>query len=799
MVLKQKYKDILGFELFDKISKAINNLGRDGMSKSESDDHFIRTLGAYIHRHPIIDKIITEYMHDDVFEYIKFRDVINNQLNYKNPDTGLDSPLVNDAYASFVMNNIEIIEDAIDNSRDKDLTYFGISTMSRGYMMPYETPQSVFMRISCAIHMGDIGAAIKCYNDVSSRLYTYATPTLFNAGSNLQQMSSCFLLNMREDSIDGIYDTLKQTARISANAGGIGIAISNVRAKGSYINGTGGTANGIIPMLRVYNDSSRYIDQGGGKRKGSMAIYLEPWHDEIYEFLELRKNTGKDEMRARDLFTALWIPDLFMKRVREDGMWSLFCPSICPGLQDVHSDEFDELYLKYESEGLYTKQVSAQDLYKKICISQIETGTPYMLYKDHANNKSNQQNVGTIKSSNLCTEIIEYTDKDEVAVCNLASMSLPGYVVDGEFDFDLLYEKVFEVTCGLNKIIDINYYPIDEAKYSNNRHRPIGIGVQGLTDVFMMLGLAYESKEASLLNEKIFETMYNSAMNASLHCAKHYGVWRWTQHTASDTVADLDELPINYDDTYKTGDIISVIGETYVKQSGCYESFHGSPLSKGKFQFDLWGEEPTTDRYDWDALRSEIKKHGVSNSLLIAPMPTASSSQIMGNYESFEPPTSNLFIRRTLTGSFIQINKHLVNELSKLGMWNEDMAEQLRQADGSVQNMDLPQRIKNIYKTSWEVSNKTYVDMAADRGKYVCQSQSMNVYMESPTIKKLGSLHMYTWSKGLKTGSYYIRSRGASDAIKFTSTAKSAGKPSSLPKSTPTVTCTDDVCTMCSA
>lgn len=797
MAVKTKYRDVIGVSLYDTINRSLENLGKDGMTKSEKDDHFVRTLGSYIHRHSAVDKMIVEYLHENVFEYTSFQNTISDQLSYVNPDTGKPSPLVNDRYARFVMDNIEVIENTIDHSRDKDLSYFGISTMSRGYMKPYETPQCVFMRVACAIHIGDIDAAMKCYNDISNKMYTYATPTLFNAGTDLQQMSSCFLLNMKEDSIDGIYDTLKQTAKISKNAGGIGLAISGVRSKGSYINGTGGTSNGIIPMLRVFNDSSRYIDQGGGKRKGSIAVYLEPWHPEVYEFLDLRKNTGKDEMRARDLFTAMWIPDLFMKRVKEDGVWSLFCPNKCPGLQDSYGDKFEELYLKYENEGLYDRQVSAQDLYKKMCVSQIETGTPYMLYKDHANRKSNQNNIGTIKSSNLCTEIIEYTDENEVAVCNLASMSLPAYVVDDEFDYATLHDKVFEVTCGLNKVIDLNYYPIDEARNSNSKHRPIGIGVQGMADVFMMLGISYESDEASMMNEMIFETIYNAAMEASVYCAINYGVWEYTHHKVSNPDAVLESLPSQYDDKYSIGDIINVNGSTYVKQSGCYKSFNGSPLSKGKYQFDLWGEKPTTNRYDWEGLMKRIQSHGVSNSLLIAPMPTASTSQIMGNYESFEPASSNLFIRRTLTGSFIQINKHLVKDLSELGLWNDDMAENLRLNDGSVQNLDVPSHTKEIYKTVWEVNNKTYVNMAVRRGKYICQSQSMNVYMQSPTVKKLSSLHMYTWSKGLKTGSYYIRSRGASDAIKFTSSKSAESSNSSAPSMT--VTCTDEICTVCSA
>jgi ribonucleoside-diphosphate reductase alpha chain len=565
---------------------------------------------------------------------------------------------------------------------------------------------------------------------MSERWFTHATPTLFNAGTPKPQMSSCFLLTMKEDSIDGIYDTLKQTAKISQSAGGIGLAIHGIRATGSYIGGTNGTSNGIIPMLKVFNDTARYVDQGGGKRKGAFAIYLEPWHADVFEFLDLRKNHGKEEMRARDLFYALWIPDLFMKRVEQDGEWSLFCPNEAPGLHESWGDQFEQLYEQYESEGRARRTIKAQELWFAILEAQIETGTPYLLYKDAANSKSNQQNLGTIKSSNLCTEIIEYTAPDEIAVCNLASLALPRFVINGQFDHEKLYEVTYQATKNLNKIIDYNYYPVEEARNSNLRHRPIGLGVQGLADVFIQLRLAFESDAARTLNKEIFETIYFAAMTASKDLAK---------------------------------------------VEGPYETYAGSPVSKAQFQFDLWGVEPSL-RWDWYSLKAEVLKYGVRNSLLVAPMPTASTSQILGNNECFEPYTSNIYVRRVLSGEFVVVNKHLLNDLIELNLWNDEMKNRIISNNGSIQKIDdIPDQIKDVYKTVWEIKQRTLIDMAADRGAYICQSQSLNLFVDAPTTSKLTSMHFYGWRKGLKTGMYYLRSKAASQAVQFT-VEKQGGK-----------------------
>jgi ribonucleoside-diphosphate reductase alpha chain len=586
-----------------------------------------------------------------------------------------------------------------------------------------ERPQHMYMRVAVGIHRDDIENAIKTYHLMSERWFTHATPTLFNAGTPKPQMSSCFLLTMKDDSIDGIYDTLKQTAKISQSAGGIGLSIHNIRATGSYIGGTNGTSNGIIPMLRVFNDTARYVDQGGGKRKGAFAIYLEPWHADVFEFLDLRKNHGKDEMRARDLFYALWVPDLFMQRVEAGGDWSLFCPHEAPGLADTWGADFEKLYTQYEAEGRERRTVKAQDLWFAILDAQIETGTPYLLYKDSANRKSNQQNLGTIKSSNLCTEVIEYTAPDEVAVCNLASLALPRFVSGGQFDHQKLYDVTYEVTKNLNKIIDHNFYPIEEARNSNLRHRPIGIGVQGLADAFILLRLAFESDKAKQLNKEIFETIYFAAMTASKDLAKI---------------------------------------------EGPYETFAGSPTSKGQFQFDLWNVEPTL-RWDWYRLKDEVIKYGVRNSLLVAPMPTASTSQILGNNECFEPYTSNIYVRRVLSGEFVVVNKHLLKDLVELNLWNDDMKTKIIFHNGSIQAIDeIPQHLKDIYKTVWEIKQRTIIDMAADRGAYICQSQSLNLFVDSPSANKLTSMHFYGWKKGLKTGMYYLRTQAATQAVQFT-------------------------------
>jgi ribonucleoside-diphosphate reductase alpha chain len=581
----------------------------------------------------------------------------------------------------------------------------------------------MFMRVAVGIHKADIDSVITTYNLLSERWFTHATPTLFNAGTPKAQMSSCFLLTMKEDSIDGIYDTLKQTAKISQSAGGIGLAIHDIRATGSYIGGTNGTSNGIVPMLRVFNDTARYVDQGGGKRKGAFAIYLEPWHADIFAFLDLRKNHGKEEMRARDLFFALWICDLFMKRVEADGEWSLFCPNEAPGLSDCHGEAFETLYTQYEAEGRARKTIKAQELWFAILDSQIETGTPYMLYKDAANSKSNQQNLGTIKSSNLCTEIIEYTSPDEVAVCNLASIALPRFVINGKFDQQKLYEVTYQATVNLNKIIDNNYYPVEEARNSNMRHRPIGLGVQGLADAFILLRLPFESDLAKILNKNIFETIYFAAMTASKDLA--------------------------------------------IKE-GAYQTFQGSPLSKGIFQFDMWNVQPSS-RWDWNALRAEVMEHGVRNSLLVAPMPTASTSQILGNNECFEPYTSNIYSRRVLSGEFIIVNKHLLKDLVSLGLWNNDMKNRIIAANGSIQKIEeIPADIKELYKTVWEIKQRNLIDMAADRGAFICQSQSLNLFVDNPTASKLTSMHFYGWKKGLKTGMYYLRTQAATQAVQFT-------------------------------
>ena len=634
-----------------------------------------------------------------------------------------------------IEDNAELLDSTIIYDRDYGFDYFGFKTLEKSYLLKLdgvivERPQHMYMRVSIGIHKDDIESAIKTYHLMSERWFTHATPTLFNAGTPKPQMSSCFLLTMKEDSIDGIYDTLKQTAKISQSAGGIGLAIHGIRATGSYIGGTNGTSNGIIPMLKVFNDTARYVDQGGGKRKGAFAIYLEPWHADVFEFLDLRKNHGKEEMRARDLFYALWIPDLFMKRVEADGDWSLFCPNEAPGLHETWGENFEILYQQYEEEGRARKTIKAQELWFAILEAQIETGTPYLLYKDAANGKSNQQNLGTIKSSNLCTEIIEYTSPDEIAVCNLASLALPRYVINGKFDHDKLYEVTYEATKNLNKIIDYNYYPVEEARNSNMRHRPIGLGVQGLADVFILLRQPFESEEARALNKEIFETIYFAAMTASKDLAKIQGP---------------------------------------------YETYAGSPVSKAQFQFDLWGVEPTL-RWDWYSLKAEVLKYGVRNSLLVAPMPTASTSQILGNNECFEPYTSNIYVRRVLSGEFVVVNKHLLNDLIELNLWDDEMKNRIISQNGSIQKIDgIPDSIKEVFKTVWEIKQRTLIDMAADRGAYICQSQSLNLFVDAPTTSKLTSMHFYGWRKGLKTGMYYLRSKAASQAVQFT-VEKQGGK-----------------------
>ena len=738
----------------------------DGVSTTDLDNLAAEVAAAKTIDHPdyalLASRIAVSNLHKETKKV--FSDVIEDMYSYIDPKTGQKAALVADDVYQVIIDNKELLDSSIIYDRDFRYDYFGFKTLTRSYLMKLEgiiaeRPQQMLMRVAIGIHKADVASAIKTYNLMSEGWFTHATPTLFNSGTPKPQMSSCFLLTMKEDSIGGIYDTLKSCAQISQSAGGIGLAIHDIRATGSYIKGTNGTSNGIVPMLRVFNDTARYVDQGGGKRKGSFAIYMEPWHADVFDFLDLKKNHGKEEARARDLFYALWIPDLFMQRVKDNAEWTLMCPHECPGLSDTHSAEFEKLYLSYEAAGKGRKTIKAQDLWFKILESQIETGTPYMLYKDAANAKSNQQNLGTIKSSNLCTEIMEYTAPDEVAVCNLASLALPKYVTeDGKFDHDKLFEVTYQATLNLNKIIDENFYPIEEARKSNLRHRPIGLGVQGLADAFIMLGYPFESEEARALNREIFETIYYASM------------------TASKDLAKVD---------------------------GAYDTFKGSPVSKGIFQFDMWGVTPTA-RWEWDVLKEEVQKHGVRNSLLLAPMPTASTAQILGNNECFEPYTSNIYTRRVLSGEFIIVNKHLLKDLVREGLWNKDMRQMIMQANGSIQNInEIPQRLKDLYKTAWEISQKAIIDQAADRGAYICQSQSLNIFMENANFGKLTSMHFYGWEKGLKTGMYYLRTKAATDAIKFTIDKKVEEVPTalSIEEQQAAIACSldnPDACEMCS-
>ena len=703
----------------------------DQVQTTELDNLAAETAASLTTKHPdyaiLAARIAISNLHKTTSK--SFSNTVKLLYQYVDPKTGENASLISREVYEVVKKNASLLDSTIIYDRDFGYDYFGFKTLERSYLLKLdgkvvERPQHMLMRVAVGIHHEDIDSVIETYNLLSERWFTHATPTLFNAGTPKAQLSSCFLLTMKDDSIEGIYDTLKQCAKISQSAGGIGLSVHHIRATGSYIKGTNGTSNGIIPMLKVFNDTARYVDQGGGKRKGAFAIYLEPWHADIIDFLQLKKNHGKEEMRARDLFYALWISDLFMKRVEADEEWSLFCPNEAPGLADCHGAEFEALYEKYERENRARKVIKAQELWFEILESQTETGTPYMLFKDHANNKSNQKNLGTIKSSNLCTEIMEYTAPDEVAVCNLASIALPKFIINGKFDHNKLMEVTMQVARNLNRIIDINYYPVPEAEKSNMRHRPIGIGVQGLADTFIKLRMPFESEEAQRLNEDIHETIYYGAMMASLELAK---------------------------------------------KNGPYESWKGSPISEGIFQFDMWGVKPKSGRWNWEEMRKEVKKHGVRNSLLLAPMPTASTSQILGNNECFEPYTSNIYTRRVLSGEFIVVNKHLLKDLVDLGLWNDSMKNKLIEANGSVQNIpEIPTNIKDLYKTVWEISQKTIIDMSADRGAYICQSQSLNIHIKDPNFGKLTSMHFYAWKKGLKTGMYYLRTKAAADAIKFT-------------------------------
>jgi len=702
----------------------------EGVTTAELDNLAAEVAASFTTQHPdyalLASRIAVSNLHKSTKK--SFSETMKDLYEYIDPKTNKPAPMIADDVYAIIDKNAEQLDSTIIYDRDFGYDFFGFKTLERSYLLKIngevaERPQHMLMRVSLGIHKNDLEAAIETYDLMSERWFTHATPTLFNAGTPKPQMSSCFLLTTQEDSISGIYDTLKQCAQISQSAGGIGLSIHDVRATGSYIRGTNGTSNGIVPMLKVFNDTARYVDQGGGKRKGSFAVYIEPWHADIVDFLDLKKNHGKEEQRARDLFYAMWVPDLFMERVEANGDWTLMCPNECPGLSDAYGDKFKALYEKYESEGKGRKTLKAQKIWFKILESQIETGTPYMLYKDAANIKSNQKNLGTIKSSNLCTEIMEYTSKDEVAVCNLASVALPKFVVDGKFDFEKLFRITYRATLNLNKIIDNNYYPVIEARNSNMRHRPIGLGVQGLADAFILMRYPFDSEKARQLNKDIFETLYYAALTASKDLAK---------------------------------------------EDGHYESYEGSPISQGIFQQDMWGVK-ASKRWEWDVLKSEIQKYGVRNSLLIAPMPTASTAQILGNNEAFEPYTSNIYTRRTLSGDFIIVNKHLLRDLVKLGIWNGDLKNKLILGNGSIQTIDeIPDNLKELYKTAWEISQKVIINLAADRGAFIDQSQSLNLFMENPTFSKLTSMHFYGWKAGLKTGMYYLRSKAATSAIQFT-------------------------------
>ncbi|WP_442264970.1 ribonucleoside-diphosphate reductase subunit alpha [Tenacibaculum sp. ZS6-P6] len=710
----------------------------DGVTTSELDNLAAEVSATMTTAHPDYAKLAARIAVSNLHKNTKksFTETMTDLYNYINPRTGKKAPLLADDVYEIIMKNADKLDSTIIYSRDFNYDYFGFKTLERSYLLKLngqisERPQQMLMRVSIGIHKEDIDEAIATYELMSKKYFTHATPTLFNSGTPKPQMSSCFLLQMQDDSIDGIYNTLKQTAKISQSAGGIGLSIHNIRATGSYIAGTNGTSNGIVPMLRVFNDTARYVDQGGGKRKGSFAMYLEPWHADIFDFLDLKKNHGKEEMRARDLFYAMWISDLFMKRVQEDADWTLMCPHECPHLYDTYGEEFERLYTSYEQAGKGRKTIKARELWEKILESQIETGTPYMLYKDAANRKSNQKNLGTIRSSNLCTEIMEYTAEDEVAVCNLASIAIPMFVAEDEngnkfFDHDKLFEVTKKVIRNLDTVIDENFYPVVEAENSNTRHRPVGLGIQGLADAFIMLRLPFTSEEAKKLNQEIFETLYFAAVTSSKDIAKN---------------------------------------------KGAYSTFKGSPMSEGEFQYNMWGikDEDLSGRWDWKSLRNEVIEHGVRNSLLLAPMPTASTSQILGNNEAFEPYTSNIYTRRVLSGEFIVVNKHLLEDLVELNLWNNDMKEDIMRANGSIQHISsIPQNLKELYKTVWEMSMKDIIDMARHRGYFIDQSQSLNLFMKDPDFGKLTSMHFYAWKSGLKTGMYYLRTKSAVNAIQFT-------------------------------
>ena len=701
----------------------------DGVHTNQLDSLAAETCAYMTIVHPDYSKLAARLAITNLHKMTKSNfSEVTQDLYSLTDNLGKSCPLISDVVHNFIQDNAEVLNSAVDHTRDFNYDFFGFKTLEKSYLLKIngqiaERPQHMLMRVACGIHYGDVEAALRTYNLMSQKYFIHASPTLFNSGTPFNQMSSCFLLMMQEDSIEGIYDTLKQCALISKSAGGIGLSVHNIRSTSSYIRGTNGNSNGLVPMLRVFNDTARYVDQGGGKRKGAFAIYLEPWHADIFEFLKLKLNHGKEEQRARDLFFALWVPDLFMKRVEANGDWSLMCPNQCPGLADVYGEEFEALYTRYESEGRVRKTVKAQTLWLAIIDSQTETGNPYMLYKDTINRFSNQKNLGTIKCSNLCTEIVEYTSKDEVAVCNLASVALPKYVQNKSFDFASLFEVVKVMTYNLNKIIDRNFYPLVECRNSNLRHRPIGIGVQGFADTLQLLKYPFESPQAMQLNKDIFETIYFAGLTASCELAE---------------------------------------------KEGFYSSYPGSPISQGLLQFDMRGVKPS-DRWDWPGLRARIQEFGVRNSLLVAPMPTASTSQILGNNESFEPFTSNIYTRRVLAGEFVCLNPHLVEDLIHLGLWTHDIKNRIIAAGGSIQGLhEIPEDLRNLYKTVWEIPQKVLIDMAIARSPFIDQSQSLNVFVAEPSFGKLTSLHFYCWKKGLKTGMYYLRTRPAADAIKFT-------------------------------
>lgn len=720
--------------------KVINGL-YPGVTTVELDNLAAETAATMTTKHPdyaiLAARIAVSNLHKETKKV--FSDVMDDLHKWVNPKTNKHSPMISPEIHSIIMKNADRLNSAIIFDRDFNYQYFGFKTLERSYLLRIngkvaERPQHMLMRVAVGIHHNDIDGAIETYNLLSEKWFTHASPTLFNAGTNRPQLSSCFLLTMHSDSIEGIYDTLKQCALISKSAGGIGLNVHCIRSTGSYIAGTNGTSNGLLPMLRVYNNTARYVDQGGNKRPGAFAIYLEPWHADIFMFLDCKKNTGKEEQRARDLFYAMWIPDLFMKRVEKNEDWTLMDPHECPGLHDCWGEEFETLYQKYEQEGKGRKTIKAQQLWYAVIEAQTETGTPYMLYKDHCNRKSNQQNLGTIKCSNLCTEIVEYSSPDEVAVCNLASIALNMYVKpDKTYDFEKLKSVTKVIVRNLNKIIDINFYPVPEAERSNMRHRPIGIGVQGLADAFILMRYPFESEEAQLLNKQIFETIYYAALEASCELAE---------------------------------------------RDGTYETYPGCPVSKGILQHDMWNVTPT-DLHNWNSLRAKIKKHGIRNSLLLAPMPTASTAQILGNNESIEAYTSNIYSRRVLSGEFQVVNQHLMKDLTERGLWDDDMKNKIIAYGGSIQNIEeIPKEIRELYKTVWEISQKTVLKMAADRGAFIDQSQSLNIHIAEPNYGKLTSMHFYAWKLGLKTGMYYLRTKPAASAIQFTVDKTKLAQPS---------------------